>query len=104
MAARRVSAIWSPEAIADVDTIWSYYERVAGRNTAEKITREIDALVATIEAYPSAGRSRDELRPGMRSLAAKPHVLFYRVVNEIPQIVRILDGRQDIDEIFAAER
>jgi plasmid stabilization system protein ParE len=42
------------------------------------------------------------LRPGIRSLAAKPHVLFYRVLNELPEVMRILDGRQDIDEIFTA--
>jgi toxin ParE1/3/4 len=72
-------------------------------SVATKIVREINHLVASIEAYPYAGRSRDELRPGVRSLAAKPHVLFYRVVNDIPEIMRILDGRQDIDEIFAAE-
>lgn len=103
MPGRRETAIWSPEAIADLDAIWSYYERVAGRNTAEQIARNFDELVATIEAHPFAGRSRDELRGGVRSLAAKPHVLFYRVVNEIPEIMRILDGRQDIDEIFATE-
>ena len=96
------TAIWSPEAIADLDVIWSYYERVAGRSTAEKIAREIGQLVATVEAHPYAGRSRDELRPGVRSLAAKPHVLFYRVTRDVPEIMRILDGRQDIDEIFAA--
>ena len=99
--AARGTAEWSPEAIADLDAIWSYYEGVAGRNTAEGIARNIRELVATIEAHPFAGRSRDELGPGVRSLAARPHVLFYRVVNEIPEIMRILDGRQDIDEIFA---
>ena len=34
--------IWSEEALADLDRIWCYYEQVAGRNTAEKITRQID--------------------------------------------------------------
>ena len=102
MAGSGRAAIWSPEAIADLDAIWMYYEPVAGRSTAEKIAREIDRLVATIEAHPFAGRSRDELRPGIRSLASKPHVLFYRVINDIPQIMRILDGRQDIEEIFEA--
>jgi toxin ParE1/3/4 len=97
------TAIWSPEAVADLGAIWSYYERVASRSTAERIVREIDALVATVEAHPYAGRSRDELRPGIRSLAAKPHVLFYRVTSDVPEIMRILDGRQDIDEIFAAD-
>jgi toxin ParE1/3/4 len=59
-------------------------------------------VVATIEDYPFAGRSRNELRSGFRSLAASPHVVFYRVVDDVPQIVRVLDGRQDIEEIFAA--
>lgn len=102
MAALRVTAIWSPEAIADLDAIWSYYEGAAGRVAAEKVVRHLGELVATIEAHPFAGRARDELRPGVRSLAAKTHVLFYRVVNEIPEIMRIVDGRQDIDEMFAA--
>jgi toxin ParE1/3/4 len=79
MGAPARTAKWSPEAIADLDAIWSYYERATGRSTAEKIVREIDQLVVTVEAHPFAGRARDELRPGVRSLAAKPHVLFYRV-------------------------
>jgi toxin ParE1/3/4 len=101
MAGRRGTAIWSPEAIADVDEIWNYYVRVAGRNTAEKIAREIGEVIATIEDHPFAGRSRNELRPGFRSLAARPHIVFYRVVNEAPEIIRVLDGRRDIEEIFA---
>jgi plasmid stabilization system protein ParE len=49
MAGRTGTAIWSPEALVDLDEIWNYYERVAGTNTAEKIAREIGAAVATIE-------------------------------------------------------
>jgi plasmid stabilization system protein ParE len=30
-----------------------------------------------------------------------PYVLLYRVREEAVQFVRILDGRRDIDEIFA---
>jgi toxin ParE1/3/4 len=101
MVGRTGTAIWSPEALADLDEIWNYYERVAGRNTAEKIAREIGAVVATIEDHPYAGRARSELRPGFRSLAASPHVVFYRVVDDVPEIVRVLDGRQDIEEVFA---
>jgi plasmid stabilization system protein ParE len=45
-----------------------------------------------------AGRSRNELRPGFRSLATSTHVVFYRVVDDVPEIVRVLYGRQDIEE------
>src|ERR1700730_9081045 len=57
MAGRRGTAIWSPEALADLDEIWSYYERVAGSNTAEKILREISEVVTTVEDHPFVGRS-----------------------------------------------
>lgn len=94
-------ALWSPEALDDRDKIWDYYVEVAGRHTAEKVLREIAEVIALIEEYPFAGRARNEVRPGLRSIAATPHVVFYRAVNDMPEIVRVLDGRQDIDEKFA---
>ena len=52
MAGRSGTALWSPEALTDLDEIWNYYERVAGRDTAEKIVREIAEVIATIEHHP----------------------------------------------------
>jgi toxin ParE1/3/4 len=104
MAERGRAAIWSPEALADRDGIWDYYVQVAGRNTAEKIIRGIGEVITLIEDHPFAGRSRNEVRPGLRSFAASPHVVFYRVVNDVPEIVRLLDGRQDIEDIFAGHK
>jgi toxin ParE1/3/4 len=97
----RRAALWSPEALDDRERIWAYYVGVAGRHTAEKILREIAEVITLIEEHPFAGRARNELRPGLRSFAATPHVVFYRVVDDAPQIVRVLDGRQDIEEKFA---
>lgn len=96
------AALWSPEALDDREKIWDYYVRAVGRHTAEKILREIAEAIALIEDHPFAGRARNEVRPRLRSFAATPHVVFYRVVNDTPQIVRVLDGRQDIEEKFAA--
>jgi toxin ParE1/3/4 len=101
MAEARRAALWSSEALDDRERIWDYYVRAAGRNTAEKILREIAEVIALLEEHPFAGRARNELRPGVRSLAATPHVVFYRVVDDTAQIVRVLDGRQDIEEKFA---
>jgi toxin ParE1/3/4 len=98
----RRAALWSPEALDDRERIWDYYVRAAGRHTAEKVFREIAKVIALIEDHPLAGRARNEVRPRLRSLAATPHVVFYRVVNDTPEIVRVLDGRQDIEEKFAA--
>ena len=97
----RRAALWSPEALDDRERIWDYYLRVAGTHTAEKVLREIAEVITLLEEHPFAGRSRNEVRPGLRSFAAPPHVVFYRVVNDTPEIVRVLDGRQDIEQKFA---
>lgn len=100
MGGHRPPAIWSPEALADLDHLWDYYAQIAGRTTADRIVREIEKVVRTIDDFPAAGRTRDEIRPGLRSLATTPHVVFYRLNDGRPEIVRVLDGRQDIEEIF----
>ena len=100
MAADKLPILWSPEALGDIDRLWDHYAGVAGRATADKLMREIANVVAAIEDFPLAGRSRDEIREGLRSLAATPHVVFYRLRAGRPEIVRVLDGWQDIGEIF----
>jgi toxin ParE1/3/4 len=101
MAEPKLPILWSPEALNDIDHLWDYYARVAGRSVADKIMREIATVVAAIDDFPLAGRARDEIRIGLRSLAAAPQIIFYRLKDERPEIVRVLDGRQDIEEIFS---
>jgi plasmid stabilization system protein ParE len=49
----------------------------------------------------SLWRPRDEVRPGLRSVVANPHVVFYRVnADGLAEVVRVIDGRRDIDAIF----
>lgn len=99
MTRRRV--LWSPEAEADLADIWDHLAGVAGRRVADNVVRAIGDAIRLIEDHPYGGRARDEVRPGLRSIAAAPHVIFYRVTpSEIAQIVRVLDGRRDIEAIF----
>jgi toxin ParE1/3/4 len=103
MADPKPPIIWSPEAIADLDEIWSYYARAASVSTADKIIRAIEQACRLLQDHPFAGRAREEIRPGLRSVIAQPHVAFYRVNHDLAEIVRVIDGRQDIDELFLLE-
>jgi toxin ParE1/3/4 len=100
MGQHRPPVVWSPEARADLTEIWNYHARVAGAYSADKIIRGIAAACQPLEQHPFAGRSRDELRPGMRSVAASPHAIFYRLVEGRAEIVRVIDGRRDIEDVF----
>jgi toxin ParE1/3/4 len=101
MANPRRPIIWSSDALTDLSEIWGFYAGLAGTRTADKIVRDIGEKCRLIEAYPFGGRSRDEIRQGLRSIAASPYIVFYRVKEQTAEVVRVLDGRRDIDEIFA---
>lgn len=103
MAGHKAPIIWSPEAREDINQLWDYYAQIAGQATADNIIREIAKVVRAIDDFPSAGRARDEIRVGLRSLSAAPQVVFYRLNGDRPEIVRVLDGRQDIEEIFSED-
>jgi toxin ParE1/3/4 len=101
MPAHKSSVIWSPEALNDIDHLWDYYAGVAGGAAADRLLREIARVVATLDDFPFAGRSRDEIRAGLRSLAVSTQIVFYRLNDSHAEIIRVLDGRRDIEEIFS---
>jgi toxin ParE1/3/4 len=100
MAAPRRPVSWAPEAAAELSDIWDYYALAAGPPVANAIVERIRDVCRILDEHPLAGRSREEIRPGLRCLVASPHVIFYRVRDSTAEILRIVDGRRDIDEIF----
>jgi plasmid stabilization system protein ParE len=79
MAESKRAISWSSPARSDLSEIWNYYARVAGRQTADKIVRQISEAWGVLEDYPFAGRDRSEVNAALRSVVAGPHVIFYRV-------------------------
>ena len=95
--------VWSPEAEGDLLDIWEYLVREASPRTADRRLRDIHQASAKLADWPSIGRERSELRPGLRSIAAPPHVIFYRLRESRVEILRVLHGHRDIDRIFSDE-
>jgi toxin ParE1/3/4 len=51
--------------------------------------------------FQDAGRSREELAPGLRSFLVKQYVIFYRVIPEGIEVIRVLHGSRDMDQVLA---
>jgi toxin ParE1/3/4 len=100
----RQSVIWSPEAERDLIEIWGYWASEASAEVADNQICDISAACTRSEEWPCSGRARGELLPGARSVPVRPNVVFYRVRDEAVEIVRVIDGRRDIDAIFSEQR
>ena len=87
------------EARADLLQIDSY---IAERNpaTADSLAEAINKKFENLLHFPFIGRDRSDLGPGLRSIVADHYVIFYMVEVNRLTIVRVLDGRRDIDAEF----
>lgn len=103
MAATKYELVWSPESEQDLLDIWAYSARTWSLEVADNRLEVINASCERLSQWPFSGRARDELRKGLRSVVVRPHVVFYRVRDTNVDIVRVLDGRRDLDAIFAEQ-
>ena len=88
-----------PHAEADILEIWGYIAEdsvVAADRWVDKLDEKF-ALWAT---QPMMGRARDELSPGIRSLAFGRYVVFFQPLPDGMDVVRVLHGSRDIDASF----
>ena len=89
----------SPSASSDLIEIWIYIpdDNVANADAF------IDKLYQAIQALgrqPGSGRHREELAPGIQSFPFGRYIIFYRAVTSGIEIVRVLHGARDIENIF----
>lgn len=84
-----------PQVDKDLDSIWSY---IAADNVgaADKLLDRIGDVFAMLVLTPLAGRERPELGRGLRSFAVGNYVIFYSARSDGVEIVRVMNGRQDI--------
>ena len=101
-AARRVT--WAPAARRDLREAWRYYADMASPDIADGVLREIGRAADRVGGNPLAGRRRDELLPGLRSVLAHPYAIFYRVRNDDVEIARVLHERRDFSAALSKDQ
>jgi len=91
----------SPEAEAELDDIWYYIATESSSvEVADRLLDTIDDQFALLAKHPLLGRSRDDLKPGLRSIAVGAYVVLYRVEDEDVVILHVLRGRRDIRSVL----
>ncbi len=91
------------QAKQDLRDIWRGSVEFGKLKMADDRADAIRKKLGLLEQFPNSGRSRDEVLPDLRSLPVKRFVIFYRVGIGKVEIVRIVDGRRDLDEIFGED-
>ena len=89
----------SPRARDDLIEIWSYIADDSVTNADAFIDKLYEAMEA-LGRQPGSGRQREELAPGIQSFPFGRYLIFYRALTSTVEIVRVLHGARDIENIF----
>jgi toxin ParE1/3/4 len=93
----------SPEAEAELDGIWIHIARESGStDIATRVVEGITERFWILARFPYMGRRRDDdLRPGLRSLAAGDHVIIHCIIEkDVVLILHVVHGSRDLVALF----
>ena len=74
--------------LAHTDKTW-------GTDQAAEYEDEIFATLDVLRGYPAIGFARPDLTLGCRAHPVKRHMIYYRVIDDTLEVLRILHQRQD---------
>lgn len=85
-----VHIIKSPKAEIDLEEIWRYSFKEWNERQADRYYDQLIEGIDNLKTNPKMGKSRESIRDGYRSIQINHHVIYYRLDNEIIDIIRVL--------------
>ena len=92
----------SPVARRDLREIWDYIGKenpTAADNLLESFHEKFEILVS----MPEMGRQRDDVESGLRSFPVGRYLIFYNLLEDAIEIVRVLHGSRNLDLVFSED-
>ncbi len=86
----------SKKAVADLEEIWLYTVEKWSADQADRYYNLIFDEINYICRNTNSGKSMEHVRKGYRASKVKSHFIFYRIVNNTIEVIRILHERMDI--------
>lgn len=85
------------KAVSDLEEIWLYTVEKWSAEQADRYYNLIFDEINYICRNINAGKSMEHVRQGYRASKVKSHLIFYRIVKDTIEVIRILHERMDIE-------
>lgn len=86
-------------AARDLDVIYEYIGQ-DNLDAAVKHRQRLEKRWLALVDQPRIGTKRDDIEPDLRSVTEGNYVIFYRIVQDGIQVVRVLHTAQDAKQAF----
>jgi toxin ParE1/3/4 len=91
--------IISQPAIKDLEEIINYF---SSRNieAGERFINQFEKKCKNLANFPNMGRSYDDIKPSLRGLSLAGYIIFYRIIDDGIEIIRVVSGYRDLESLF----
>jgi toxin ParE1/3/4 len=83
----------------DLNEIADYFTET-NIDAGERFFREFNRKCQQLVAFPNSGKSYDTIRPGLRGISLQGYIVFYRVLEDGIEILRVVSGRRNLPSLF----
>ncbi len=92
--------IISQAASQDLDDICDYF---ASRSieAGERFVTAFNQKCKNLVKFPHIGRSYDLVSPGLRGISLDGYIIFYQLISDSIEIVRVVSGYRDLPSLLS---
>ena len=83
----------------DLNEIADYFAE-NNLEAGERFFRAFNRKCQQLVAFPNSGKSYAEIRSNLRGISLEGYVIFYRVLDEGIEILRVVSGRRNFPSLF----
>ncbi len=94
--------VLAPSTTRDLDRLSQYFFET-NVEAGERLFNAFNQQFYNLTKFPNLGKPYPHLNPSIRGLLVEKYIIFYRVTTTQVEIVRVVDGRQDLKQLFIEE-
>ncbi|NJL82388.1 MAG: type II toxin-antitoxin system RelE/ParE family toxin [Chloroflexaceae bacterium] len=83
----------------DLNQIADYFAE-NNPEAGEKFFRAFNRKCQQLVTFLNSGKSYGTIRPGLRGLSLEGYIIFYRVIDDSIEILRVISGRRNFPSLF----
>ncbi|MEE8423990.1 MAG: type II toxin-antitoxin system RelE/ParE family toxin [Thermodesulfobacteriota bacterium] len=94
----------TPRAERDLKDIWLYTTEAWGDEQADKYVALLEKRFDVLVTSPFMGSSRPDIGQGYRCLPEGKHIIFYRIKDDVVEILGVPHASMDIERRLEQEK
>jgi toxin ParE1/3/4 len=83
----------------DLNEIADYFA-VNNVRAGERFFNDFNGKCKQLVAFPNSGKSYDYIYSDLKGVPLSSYIIFYRVIEDGIEILRVISGRRDLPSVF----